>query len=313
MTTGDGGVVDLTEEDREHNVGLAFGLTMLAGACTGIGSVIVAIKYDIGPKATGGILALSAGVMVFVSFVEIYMVKSIEAFKAYFDESMDEEGAMARSYQVSMASFFGGLIITMFMNWGVHWIHERCAKGEAVEAEKAVEAAEHSAEEPHQEMSSKKSVDQVSLMKSGIITAVAIALHNFPEGLATFMAALVDKKLGAAMAVAIAIHNIPEGMAVALPIFKATRSRWKAILLGTLSGLTEPIGGIFGYLVVVNTGMSDLTYAILFGIVSGMMVFISVEELLPLALRYDPDNICATKMFYVGMAIIGLSLVLFTI
>jgi len=86
------------------------------------------------------------------------------------------------------------------------------------------------------------------------------------------MAALVDAKLGAAMAIAIAIHNIPEGMAVALPIFKATGSRWKAVLLGTLSGLTEPLGGLVGYLVVVNTGMSDLAYAILFGVVAGMMV-----------------------------------------
>ncbi|QDZ24144.1 zinc permease [Chloropicon primus] len=313
----------------ENNVGLAFGLNILAGACTGIGAVAVVLKKDISPPVTGGILSLSAGVMVFVSFVDIYMSKSYGAFKKYFKEgqSMDDDLSDARAFQVSMASFFGGIVVTMALNYLVHLIQglmdKRDAergrprdgeepKAEVLDLEKDDGPPAEGGEGGSEEKESKQ-VGRVRLVKSGLIAAVAIALHNFPEGLATFMAALVDTKLGAAMAIAIAIHNIPEGMAVAMPIYKATNSRWKAILLGTLSGLTEPLGGVVGYLAVVNTGMSPLTYAIIFGIVGGMMVYISIEELLPLALKYDEENKYATKLFYVGMLIMGLSLVLFTI
>lgn len=324
-----------SENPHEHNVGLAFGLNVMAGACTGIGSVVVVLKEDVSPQITGGILGLSAGVMVFVSFVDIYTAKSTEAFEAFFGESQEmvAEDAEARGFQVAMASFFGGILVTMVLDYLVHWAHgkwsvEAHVPRHPIEASATVTATSDDAEAqiqapgppPAKEETTSPSKGagesvpgRVRLVKSGVITAIAIALHNFPEGLATFMAALVDSKLGAAMAVAIAIHNVPEGMAVALPIFKATGSRWKAIVLGTLSGLTEPLGGLVGYLVVINTGMSNLTYAILFGTVAGMMVYISIEELLPLALKYDTENKIATKMFHLGMAIIGLSLVLFTI
>jgi len=367
----------MEEEHGGHgespNVALAFGLNIIAGLCTGIGAVIVALKYNIPPAVTGGVLALSAGVMVYVSFVDIYMGKSIDAFEAYF-ESVGEVAASDRAFQVSMACFFGGILFTMILDFIVHSLYYRCGKrskpcctvettkhlsaevnGHEAEAKEVVgkSTTGHAAESvicinnennmnlatslysgggnggascdvPQERntadippnsnpATSKKEVDNVRLIKSGIITALAIALHNFPEGLATFLAALSDPKLGAALATAIAIHNIPEGMAVSLPVFEATKSRWKAILLGTASGLTEPLGGLVGYLVIMETGMSDLSYAILFGMVAGMMVYISVEELLPLALRYDIGNKYATKAFYLGMAIMALSLVLFTL
>lgn len=154
--------------------------------------------------------------------------------------------------------------------------------------------------------------EQEKLMRMSIHTALAIALHNFPEGLATFVAALNDTKVGAVLAVAIAIHNIPEGLCVAMPIYYATANRWKAFAWGVLSGVSEPIAALLGWAVLANV-VSDVAYAVLFGLVSGMMVIISVRELLPTAHRYDPEDSVVTNSFIVGMAIMALSLVLFNI
>lgn len=144
----------------------------------------------------------------------------------------------------------------------------------------------------------------------GLSTAVAIALHNFPEGLATFVAALDDPNVGAVLAVAIGIHNIPEGLCVALPIYYATGNRWKAFMWGCLSGLSEPVAALLGWAVLARA-MSDEAYAVLFGLVSGMMVIISLKELIPTAHRYDPEDSVVTYSLIAGMAIISLSLVLF--
>lgn len=152
--------------------------------------------------------------------------------------------------------------------------------------------------------------EQRKLVKMGFSTAVAIALHNFPEGLATFVAALDDTSVGAVLAVAIGIHNIPEGLCVALPIYYATGNRWKAFMWGCLSGLSEPVAALLGWAVLARA-MSDEVYAILFGLVSGMMVIISLKELIPTAHRYDPEDSVVTYSLIAGMAIIALSLVLF--
>lgn len=152
--------------------------------------------------------------------------------------------------------------------------------------------------------------EQRRLVKMGLNTAVAIALHNFPEGLATFVAALHDPSVGAVLAVAIGIHNIPEGLCVALPIYYATGNRCKAFMWGCLSGMSEPIAALLGWAVLART-MADEAYAILFGLVSGMMVIISLKELIPTAHRYDPEDSVVTYSLIVGMVIIALSLVLF--
>lgn len=150
------------------------------------------------------------------------------------------------------------------------------------------------------------------LVKMGLSTALAIALHNFPEGLATFVAALSDQSVGVVLAVAIGIHNIPEGLCVALPIYYATGNRWKGFMWGCLSGLSEPVAALLGWAVLANA-MSPAVSATLFGIVAGMMVTISFKELLPTAHRYDPEDTVVTYSVVVGMAIIAISLVLFNI
>lgn len=162
--------------------------------------------------------------------------------------------------------------------------------------------------QPH--MSDKERDEQRKLVHMGINTAVAIGLHNFPEGLATFVAALDNPKVGAVLAVAIGIHNIPEGLCVALPIYYATGNRCKAFGWALISGLSEPIAALLGWAVLANS-FSDNLYACLFGIVGGMMVIISTKELLPTAHRYDPEDTVVTFSFIGGMCIMAVSLVLF--
>lgn len=148
------------------------------------------------------------------------------------------------------------------------------------------------------------------LVRMGLMTAVAIGIHNFPEGLATFVATLADPSVGFALAVAIAIHNIPEGLCVAIPVYYATGNRWKSFGWALLSGVSEPIGAGLGWLILKDV-MSELVYGILFGVVAGMMINITIHELIPTAVRYDPADKVTTNSIILGMAIMALSLTLF--
>jgi zinc transporter ZupT len=152
--------------------------------------------------------------------------------------------------------------------------------------------------------------EQKKLVKTGMTTAIAVAIHNFPEGLATFVAALHDPAAGVVLAIAIGAHNIPEGLCVSLPIYYATGKRWKAFMWGAISGMAEPVAAIMGWLVLANA-VSDMVYAVLFALVSGMMIMISMKELLPTAHRYDPEDSVVTYSSIVGMGLMALSLVLF--
>lgn len=149
-------------------------------------------------------------------------------------------------------------------------------------------------------------------LRAGIMTGLAIAIHNFPEGLATFVATLAEPKAGVALAIAIALHNIPEGVCVAMPIYYATGSKWKGFFWSFLSGVTEPIGGLVGYLILWNN-VTALTYGILFGMVGGMMVYIALRDLLPTALKYDTEDKVTTSSLFVGMVVMAASLLVFTI
>lgn len=121
---------------------------------------------------------------------------------------------------------------------------------------------------------------------------------------------MADPRVGASVAVAIAIHNIPEGICVAIPIYYATGSRIKAFIWATLSGITELFGAVLGY-VVLRKVFTETVYGVLFGIVAGMMVYISLKELLPTAHRYDPDDKVTTSFLVIGMVVMSVSLILF--
>lgn len=152
--------------------------------------------------------------------------------------------------------------------------------------------------------------EEKRLIKVSVGTMVAIVLHNFPEGLATYVAALNNPKVGATFAVAIGLHNIPEGLIVALPLYYATGNRWKAFLWGCFSGISEPIAAVLGWLVLSHV-INDQFYAVIFGLVSGIMTMISMKEMIPTAHRYDPQDTVVTNSIFVGMAIMGLALMLF--
>jgi ZIP family zinc transporter len=143
----------------------------------------------------------------------------------------------------------------------------------------------------------------------GMVSAMAIGIHNFPEGLATFTAALREPALGIAIAVAIAIHNIPEGIAVSVPVYYATGNKKKAFRLSFLSGLAEPIGALVGYLILMPF-LNDVIFGILFAAVAGIMVFISIDELLPAAREYGEAHLSIYGVI-TGMIVMAISLLLF--
>jgi len=145
-------------------------------------------------------------------------------------------------------------------------------------------------------------------MKMGVFTALAIAIHNFPEGIATFMSAIQDPNVGTAIAIAVAIHNIPEGIAVAVPIYFATGIRKKAFKLSFFSGLAEPVGAIVAYLILMPF-LTDVMFGVIFAAVAGIMVFISLDELLPAAKKYDETHLSIYGLV-AGMAVMAVSLVL---
>lgn len=150
------------------------------------------------------------------------------------------------------------------------------------------------------------------LRRTGILSAISLAGHNFPEGAATFVGALADPAVGATLAIAIAIHNIPEGICVATTLYWSTGSRWKAFMWAVLSGMAEPVGAAIVWLALQGT-LSPLAYAVIFGLVAGMMIYICVKELLPTARRYDPDDTVTSASVFAGMIVMAISLVLFVV
>ncbi|MEG1555180.1 MAG: zinc transporter ZupT [Bacteroidales bacterium] len=262
-----------------HNILIPFLLTLFAGLATGIGSLIALLAHRTNKRFLSFSLGLSAGVMIYVAFVEIF--KDSQTVLA-------AELGTKFGLGISVVCFFAGMLLI-----GI------------------IDKLVPSYENPH-EIRSVESLNtpppKSNLMRIGLMTALAIGIHNFPEGIATFTAALESSSLGIAIAVAVAIHNIPEGIAVSIPIFYATGSRKKAFRLSFLSGLAEPIGALLAYLVLMPF-MSPTMMGCIFGIVSGIMIYISLDELLPAAREYGEHHL-AIYGLVTGMAIMALSLIL---
>lgn len=269
-----------TMEFETNNLLFAFGLTLFAGLSTGIGSIMAFFTKTTNTKFLSLSLGFSAGVMIYISFVEI-LQKSFHMLQGSFGE---RPGSW-----LTVASFFGGIavigIIDKFVPSGEN-PHEM-----------------HMVEELQEPLKKKK------LMRTGVYMALAIGIHNFPEGLATFTAALTNPEIGIAIAVAIAIHNIPEGIAVSVPIYHATGDKKKAFRLSFLSGMSEPVGALIGYLILMPF-INDVMLGVLFGAVAGIMVFISLDELLPGAEEYGNHHYSIVGLIS-GMALMAVSLLLF--
>lgn len=273
------------------NFWFALGLTAFAGLSTGIGSAIAFFAKRTNYRFLSVATGFSAGVMLYVSFVEI-LPKAAESLGV-------SNGESGGNWWATVA-FFGGIVLILVIDRLIPSSenpHEVRTGGqiEAVHEGASPQAFLHTT--------------PAKLHRMGLFTALAIAIHNFPEGLATFMAALQDPALGIAIAVAIAIHNIPEGIAVAVPIYYATGSRRKAFVYSFLSGLSEPVGAVIGYLILLPF-MSDLLFGILFALVAGIMVYISLDELLPSAREYGEHHYSIGGLI-AGMLVMAVSLVLF--
>jgi ZIP family zinc transporter len=265
-----------------NNVLLAFGLTLLAGLSTGIGSAIAFFAKKTNTKFLSVSLGFSAGVMIYVSMVELF---------AQAKTSLTNELGLKLGSWVTVIAFFGGMLFIAIID-------------------KVIPSGEN----PHdiykvEDLDSANLQKNNKLLRVGIFTALAVGIHNFPEGLATFVSALQQPSIAIPIAVAIAIHNIPEGIAVSVPVYYATGNRKKAFLYSFLSGLSEPIGALIGYLILMPF-INDVMFGILFAAIAGIMVFISLDELLPSAREYGEHHL-AIYGLVAGMVVMAVSLLLF--
>lgn len=264
------------------NIWLAFGLTALAGLSTGIGGAIAFFAKKTNTRFLAVCLGFSAGVMIYVSMIEIFFT----AQTFLIDAMGKKPGSIA-----TVAAFFGGMFLIGLIDRFI---------------------PQHS--NPHEVKSLTPQTDAPAdtknkLLRTGLFTALAIAIHNFPEGLATFVSAQQEPSLAIPIVAAIAIHNIPEGIAVSVPIFYATGSKKKAFFYSLASGLSEPVGAMIGYLILMPF-MNNVVYGLLFAAVAGIMVFISLDELLPSAREYGEHHLSIYGLV-AGMMVMAVSLLLF--
>jgi ZIP family zinc transporter len=288
----------------------ALGLTLFAGMATGIGSAIAFTAKRTNFRFLSVATGFSAGVMLYVSFVEIF-VKGTDALTATYGNYW--------GHWVNAASFFGGILLIGLIDNLIPAAdnpHETHSEAETAPLHDPLAPIPYLPEEgapaPADHQYSPK---QRKLMRMGLFTALAIGIHNFPEGLATFLAALQDPSLGVAIAIAVALHNIPEGISVSVPIFYATGNRKKAFFYSVMSGLAEPVGAGVAYLAILQftggeTGViPPQLMGILFGVVAGIMVYISLDELLPTSRAYGKGHDSLFGLMG-GMLVMSLSLLL---
>ncbi len=254
-------------------------LTLGAGLATGIGSAIAFLAKRTNKRLLSFSLGLSGGVMIYVSFVELFQQAHV---------ALTAEWGSRLGGSVTVLSFFAGILL-------IGIIDRLVPSVENPHEAHSVEEMDHRPRNP-------------KLMRMGLLTALAIGIHNFPEGIATFTSAVDNITLGVAIAVANAIHNIPEGIAVSIPVYYATGDRAKAFRLSLLSGLAEPVGALLAYLVLMPFMSATLMGCILAG-VAGIMVFISIDELLPAAREYGEAHTSSYGVV-AGMALMAVSLLL---
>jgi ZIP family zinc transporter len=256
---------------------IAFLLTLFAGLSTGIGSAIALIAKRTNTNFLSFALGLSAGVMIYISFMEM-LPHSLKMLSGIYGE---KTGTL-----YLLLGLFGGIGLIALIDFLVP-----------------------ESENPHEMYGVEEMKGHKRLKHAGIITAITIAIHNFPEGIATFMSATGSLEIAIPIAVAIAIHNIPEGIAVSVPIYHATGSRKKAFWWSFSSGLAEPLGAIIAFLFLFPFWNETLN-AVILSVVAGIMIFISLDELLPSAQKYGKHHLSIIGVV-VGMAIMGVSLYFF--
>ena len=269
----------------ESAVLFAFLVTLGAGLATAVGAAVGLFARHTNRQFLALALGFSAGVMIYVSFVEIlpkagdYVAQGVS----------DMTGAVTTA-----GAFLAGLAGMAIMYRVIPDLEHP-------------ELTNPSTKLPGEEQP--VLVADRMLFTAGLGVALAVTLHNFPEGMATFFLTLDDPQVGLSVALAIAIHNVPEGIAVVVPIYYATRNRSLAFGFGALSGLAEPLGAIIGY-ALLQPFITDYVLGVVFAAVAGIMVYISIDSLLPAARQYGNAQLAIYGMI-AGMAVMAGSLVLF--
>lgn len=260
-----------------HTILLAFGLTLIAGLSTGIGSAIALLARRTNTKFLCISLGFSAGVMLYVSFMEM-LPQSLKELQA--------------QHGIKTGTLF--MLLGLFAGMGLIAI---------------IDLLIPKSNNPHEVHGVEEMGQKIKLRRVGLMVALSIAIHNFPEGLATFASALGSMEVAIPITIAIAIHNIPEGIAVAVPIYHATGDRGKAFWYSFLSGLSEPFGALIGYLFLMPFWSPTINGLVLAS-VAGIMIFISLDELLPTAEKYGEHHLSVWGIV-AGMAVMAFSLFLF--
>lgn len=281
----------------------AFILTFIAGMATGVGGLVAFFAKRTKPSFLSFSLGFSAGVMIYISFTELLPV-SKDVFSATYSEKT--------SAWLTMIFLFAGFLLTAVIDNLVPAIdnpHEARDVEQIAEMEKAAQKNEDICGKGRRlRWGRPENIKDHRLMRVGIFTAFAIFIHNIPEGIATFVSGFADITVGISIAMAVAIHNIPEGIAVSVPIYCATGSRKKALIWSVLSGFSEPVGAIIGFILLsFLKGSALLGY--IYAIVAGIMIYIAFDELLPSAHRYGKHHTAIYGLLS-GMIVIGVSLLL---
>lgn len=274
-----------------NSVVFAFLLTLFAGLATGVGSLLALLTKRTNTKFLAVSLGFSAGVMIYVSMIEIF-VKAKDSLVLV----LGEKGGS----WLTTGGFFAGMFLIAIID---RFIPERENPHEIKKVECFID------ENGNEVCPLPPKSPKDRLLRTGLFTALAIGIHNFPEGLATFISGMQDPTLAIPIAIAIAIHNIPEGVAVSVPVFFSTGSKKKAFVYSFLSGLSEPIGALVGF-TILRSFINDMTFGIIFAMVAGIMVFISLDELLPSAREYGEAHLSIYGLIS-GMMVMALSLLLF--
>ncbi|MGH1398692.1 MAG: zinc transporter ZupT [Alphaproteobacteria bacterium] len=252
---------------------LAFGVCIAAAAATMIGALSIFSAQKDNARLLSFGLAFAGGAMVYISLVEIFW-KAHTDFSSIFDDKT--------AYTYATFAFFAGVLL--------------------------IATIDRLIPNPHNALTVEGN-DKTALKRVGLMAALAITVHNFPEGAATFFATLEEPAVGSSLAFAIAVHNIPEGVSIAIPVYYATQCKKTAVLACGISAIAEPIGALIGYLVLAPF-LSPFAFAIIFGVIAGVMVFLALDELLPTAKRYSTGHDTVYGIV-IGMACIALSLILF--
>lgn len=268
-------------------VALAFAVTLAAGLATGIGSTLAFFTKTTNKGFFAISMGFSAGIMIYLSFAEI-LPKATQYIAS-------ETGAV-QGAAIAAGALIGGMVLMAVIDAIVPSganPHENTQVELIGDSQTPIEGI---------------GIEQKRLLQTGVFVALAIAIHNFPEGLATFLLVLDDPKIGIALAIAVALHNIPEGIAVSVPVYYATKSKVKAFRLSFLSGLAEPAGAVVGYLILAQF-LTDFLLGILFAGVAGVMVFLAIDTLLPTARNSARGHLTVYGVI-AGMSVMALSLVL---